>query len=275
MNYINQLKLKNIIRLALKEDIGSKDITTQELITADKLVKAQIIVKEDCIACGLGIASLTFKMIDKGIKFKILAKDGDFVKKNTVIAIVYGRAKNILTAERVALNFLSLLCGVSTKVKSFVNAVMPHKVKIMDTRKTIPCIRALEKYAVRVGGGFNHRMSLSDMILIKDNHLRIIGGISRLMPVNHKHKMEIEVENLNEFSCALKLKPDIIMLDNMNVKDIKKAVLIRNGRTPKLEASGGIHLQNIKQFAATGVDMISIGELTHSIKSIDISLEIL
>lgn len=274
MKYINKLKLKEIVKLALKEDIGSKDITTQELITSDKFIKAQILVKEDCIACGLGIASLAFKMADKAIKFKILAKDGDFVKKNTVIAIVYGRARNILTAERVALNFLSLLCGVSTKVKSFVNAVMPHKVKIMDTRKTIPCLRAMEKYAVRVGGGFNHRKSLNDMILVKDNHLRIIGGINRLKRLNRKHKIEIEVENLKDFLSALKLKPDIIMLDNMNVKDIKKAVSSRNGLTPKLEASGGISLQNVKKFAKTGVDMISIGELTHSVRSIDISLEV-
>ncbi|MGB4521336.1 MAG: hypothetical protein WBI28_05335 [Candidatus Omnitrophota bacterium] len=168
MSSVNELKIKDIVAYALKEDIGSKDITTQGLIPADKFVKAQIIVKEDCIVCGLRIASLAFKIIDKDIKFKILAKDGDFVKKGRVIAQVCGRARNILIAERVALNFLCLLCGISTKVKSFVNTVKPHKVKIMDTRKTIPCIRALEKYAVRIGGGFNHRMSLSDMILVKD-----------------------------------------------------------------------------------------------------------
>lgn len=275
MNYISKLKIKNIIKLALKEDIGSKDITTQKLIPADKFVKAQIIVREDCIVCGLGVASAAFKMVDKNIKFKILAKDGDFVKKGKVVAQLCGRARNILTAERVALNFLSLLCGISTKVKSFVNAVKPYKVKILDTRKTIPCLRPLEKYAVRAGGGFNHRMRLDEMILVKDNHLRIIGGINRLRPVNHKQKFEIEVESLLEFSCALKLKPDIIMLDNMNLKDIRKAVLIRNSLTPKLEASGGIDLQNVKQFAKTGVDMISIGSLTHSVKSIDISLEVL
>ncbi|MFZ2357043.1 MAG: carboxylating nicotinate-nucleotide diphosphorylase [Candidatus Omnitrophota bacterium] len=275
MSSVNELKIKDIVAYALKEDIGSKDITTQGLIPADKFVKAQIIVKEDCIVCGLRIASLAFKIIDKDIKFKILAKDGDFVKKGRVIAQVCGRARNILIAERVALNFLCLLCGISTKVKSFVNTVKPHKVKIMDTRKTIPCIRALEKYAVRIGGGFNHRMSLSDMILVKDNHLRIIGGIGKLKQLSHKHKIEIEVENLKDFLYALKLKPDIIMLDNMNIKDIRKAVLIRNSLTPKLEASGGIHLQNVKQFAATGVDMISIGALTHSVKSIDISLEVL
>lgn len=275
MSSVNELKIKDIVAYALKEDIGSKDITTQGLIPADKFVKAQIIVKEDCIVCGLRIASLAFKIIDKDIKFKILAKDGDFVKKGRVIAQVCGRARNILIAERVALNFLCLLCGISTKVKSFVNTVKPRKVKIMDTRKTIPCIRALEKYAVRIGGGFNHRMSLSDMILVKDNHLRIIGGIGKLKQLSHKHKIEIEVENLKDFLYALKLKPDIIMLDNMNIKDIRKAVLIRNSLTPKLEASGGIHLQNVKQFAATGVDMISIGALTHSVKSIDISLEVL
>lgn len=275
MSSVNELEIKDIVAYALKEDIGSKDITTQGLIPADKFVKAQILVKEDCIVCGLRIASLAFKIIDKDIKFKILAKDGDFVKKGRVIAQVCGRARNILIAERVALNFLCLLCGISTKVKSFVNTVKPHKVKIMDTRKTIPCIRALEKYAVRIGGGFNHRMSLSDMILVKDNHLRIIGGIGKLKQLSHKHKIEIEVENLKDFLYALKLKPDIIMLDNMNIKDIRKAVLIRNSLTPKLEASGGIHLQNVKQFAATGVDMISIGALTHSVKSIDISLEVL
>lgn len=288
MNYSNGHGLKNIFASALKEDTGSGDMTCEAFIPKNKFVKAAILAKEDCVVCGLSVASAVFKEQDKGIKFKFLVKDGSFVKKGSNLAVVSGRAGSILTAERVALNFLSLLCGVSTQTKRFVNAVKPFRAKIVDTRKTIPGLRLLEKYAVRVGGGFNHRMGLDEMIMIKDNHLKVLGrefwvsGNKAIKGNCSRFRIEIEVKTLKEFNKALKLKPDIIMLDNMTVKDIKKAVNIRNASHVsrftshvKLEASGGITLKNVKDVASTGVDMISIGALTHSVSSVDISLEII
>jgi len=192
-----------------------------------------------------------------------------------------------LAAERAALNLLTHLCGVATKTKEFVNQIKPYKAKILDTRKTTPGLRLLEKYAVRIGGGFNHRFCLDEMILIKDNHLKVIGdklwatGIKKAQEkFAGKYKIEIEVNNLRDLKKALKIKPDIIMLDNMSLKEIKKAVKLRNNLfidprlSPNLEVSGRVNIKNIRKFASTGVEMISIGELTHSVKSVDISLEI-
>jgi len=278
VTYVKDLDIRGIVAFALKEDIGAKDITTEMLIPRNKFVKAILIAKEDCLVCGLSLASLVFKLQDKNIKFKPLISEGKLVKKGKAIARIQGRAKSILTAERVALNFLSFLSGIATKTRRFVEEVKPYKVKIMDTRKTIPGLRLLEKYAVRIGGGFNHRLSLDEMILVKDNHLKIIKGYQGLFRFSRGCRVELEVKTLKEFQRALKLKPDIIMLDNMSLKDIKQAVRIKNSLPhpiPKLEASGGITLRNVKQVASTGVDMISIGDLTHSVDSVDISLEIL
>jgi len=278
VTYVKDLDIRGIVAFALKEDIGAKDITTEMLIPRNKFVKAILIAKEDCLVCGLSLASLVFKLQDKNIKFKPLISEGKLVKKGRVIARIQGRAKSILPAERVALNFLSFLSGIATKTRRFVEEVKPYKVKIMDTRKTIPGLRLLEKYAVRIGGGFNHRLSLDEMILVKDNHLKIIKGYQGLFRFSRGCRVELEVKTLKEFQRALKLKPDIIMLDNMSLKDIKQAVRIKNSLPhpiPKLEASGGITLRNVKQVASTGVDMISIGDLTHSVDSVDISLEIL
>jgi nicotinate-nucleotide pyrophosphorylase (carboxylating) len=281
MNYINQQRIKEIIKQALREDIGRMDITTVATIPKDKYAKAILLAKENCVVCGLGIAAEVFKIQDKNIKFKPRVSDGQKIKRGKIIAYISGRAGGILTAERVALNFLSLLCAVATKTKAFVEKVKPYKAKIMDTRKTIPGLRELEKYAVRIGAGYNHRMRLDEMILIKDNHLRVARGCQRLPEVARGCKIEIEVKSLKEFKEILKLKPDIIMLDNMSIKEMKKAARIRNSSKlqapsskPKLEASGGITLKNVKKVASTGVDMISIGELTHSVTSVDMSLEI-
>lgn len=291
MNYKN-LDLRKIINSVLKEDMGDRDITTQSLIPADVMVKAVLLAKEDCVICGLNIAELVFKAMDPKIKFRPFSSDGAQVKKGKVIAEISGRARGILTAERVALNFLSFLSGISTKTKKYVFAVKPFKVKILDTRKTIPGLRLLEKYAVRTGGGYNHRITLDQMVMIKDNHLAISAGfygatcISKVMKVIKKKKtkglkIEVEVKNLKEFIEALKAGPDIIMLDNMGIREMKAAVKIKNSgpltskSRLKLEASGGITLGNVRKVAATGVDMISIGALTHSVDSVDISLEIL
>lgn len=289
MTYPNSYKLKSLLREALKEDIGRRDITTDLIIPKNCFVKVVLVAKETGILCGVDIAGYVFKEQDRNIRFKTSLKNGQRMRKGGIVARIYGRAVSILTAERVALNFLSLLSGIATKTKKYVDAVKPYSVKIFDTRKTIPGLRELEKYAVRVGGGFNHRFRLDEMVMIKDNHYRVAGCGLRAADlkeikkkISPKVKIEVEVETIEEFKKALNIKPDIIMLDNMNIKDIKKAVKLRNSLlpttyhlSPKLEASGGINLKNIRQIAKTGVDMISIGELTHSVDSIDISLEIL
>ncbi len=298
MAYNKVLKFIPIIRRALKEDLGRRDITTEFVIAKDKFARAVLLAKENCAVCGLDIAGLAFKLSDSKIKFTPLVKDGQPINKGRVLAKIQGKARSILTAERVALNFLSLLSGIATKTKKYVEAARPYKVKIMDTRKTIPGLRELQKYAVRVGGGLNHRMRLDEMVLIKDNHITIVNPKSQIpnpksqipnlqslirkarekMP---KIKIEIEVKNLREFKKALKAEPDIIMLDNMSIKDVKKAVILRRttNHEPRttilLEASGGITLEKVKRVAATGVDMISIGELTDTVNSVDISLEVL
>lgn len=276
MNYIKEPDIKDIILNALKEDIGSGDITTQAIITKDKVIKAQILAKDNFVVCGIGVVLSVFKLQDKDVKFTPCVKDGDFVKKGKTLAVITGRARSILAAERVALNFLSMLSGISSKTRQFVDAVSPYKIKILDTRKTIPGLRLLEKYAVRIGGGFNHRFCLDDMLLVKDNHLKVIGGVDKLTGLSRKYKSEIEVGSIRELMFALKLNPDIIMLDNMNTANMKKACRIKNKISPKtkLEASGGISLKNIRKIASCGIDMISVGDLTDSVKSVDISLEV-
>jgi len=279
MNYAKGLDIKHIIINALREDIGPKDVTTESLIPKNKIAQAVLIAKEKCVVCGLDIAGLVLRLKDKNIKFKPLVKDGDALYKGRILARISGKARSILTAERVALNFLSHLSGIATGTKKFINQVKPYRVKIMDTRKTTPGLRILEKYAVRIGGGYNHRLGLDEMVLIKDNHFKIIGKIKNLAKFKRKYKVEIEVKNLKEFRQALNLKPDIIMLDNMRPSDIKKAVRIRNkltlGSAPKLEVSGGITLNNVKKIASCGVEMISVGALTHSVDSVDISLDLI
>ena len=287
MNYYKG-SISDIIKRALREDIGKGDITTAAIIPEDKYVKAALKAEENCVICGLDTARKVFTTQDKNIEFKPHILDGQKIKKGKIIAHILGRAQGILTAERVALNFLSLLSGVATKTRAYADKVKPYGVKILDTRKTIPGLRELEKYAVRIGGGFNHRLNLDEMILIKDNHLKVIGdrlwvmGLKEIKnKITPKIKIEVELKTLKEFKKALKINPDIIMLDNMNLNAIKKAVKLRNNLSPityhlspKLEASGGITLKNVRAVASTGVDMISIGALTHSINSVDISLEI-
>ena len=274
--------VKSIIRRALLEDIGRGDITTKLSIPKNILIKAKIIAKEKFLLCGIDIACAVFKIVDPSLKFSSRLKDGRQVYNQQTLLVISGNARSILMAERVALNLLSLLSGIATKTSKFVKKIQPFKTKITDTRKTIPGLRGLQKYAVRIGSGYNHRMRLDEMVLIKDNHLKIMGGYTQLPKVPKGHKIEIEVQNLKEFKRALNFKPDIIMLDNMKIKDIQKAVRIRNelklkhqSCLTKLEASGGIHLGKVKKYASTGVEIISIGELTDSISSVDASLEIL
>lgn len=290
MNYVNQRSLKNAVIQALAEDIGKGDITSDLLVLASKKIKAVLLAREPFVVCGLEAGRLAFRGKNRNVEFRPLVKDGEHVLNGEVIARIQGNARAILAGERVALNYIGFLSGIATKTKRFVDAIKPFKTKIMDTRKTIPGLRELEKYAVRVGGGYNHRMRLDEMVLVKDNHLKFIGGFSGLSkllwnsskPAAGNYKIELEAENLEEFKEALIINPDVIMLDNMNIEDMKKAVVIRNrfsasksSPKPLLEASGGITIDNVKQVASIGVEMISIGALTHSVSSADISLEFL
>lgn len=274
-------RVDTIIRHALIEDIGKGDITTQLTIPRDKDTEAVLITKEDMVVCGMDVAREVFKVVDSSVIFEARVQDGRPLKKNKVMARIKGKAASILTAERVALNLLSILCGVATRTREYVEKIEPLKTKITDTRKTMPGLRELQKYAVRIGGGYNHRMGLDEMILIKDNHIKVTEGYEKLPSFPKGFKIEIETQSLDEFKHALHFKPDVIMLDNMSIAGIKEAVNIRNNTEFKshhpptrLEASGGITLDNVKEYAATGVDIISVGELTHSVKSADISLDI-
>jgi len=275
-------KILPIIKAALREDIGNGDITTKLVIPAKKNTKAVILAKEAGVVCGLHVAKLVFKTVDKRISFKPKVSDGKRVKKEQVLAGLEGRAVSILKAERVALNFLAQLSGIATLTDKFVQKVKPYPVKIMDTRKTTPGLRMLEKCAVSCAGGQNHRMGLWDQVLVKDNHLKnlklkiekfkfkiLIEKIKKGAPGK---KIEVEVKNLREFKQVLEARPDIIMLDNMSIKDIKQAVKFRNQLRTKLEVSGGVNLNNVRRIAATGVERISVGELTHSAKALDVGL---
>jgi nicotinate-nucleotide pyrophosphorylase (carboxylating) len=279
---LDPVKLESIVRHALIEDIGRGDITTNLTIPRNKEIKAMILAKENCIVCGLPAAEKVFELTDTEIKFTPCIKEGQAVKKSKIVAKLSGKARSILSAERVALNLLTMLSGIATKTREYVKHIEPYKTKITDTRKTMPGLRELQKYAVRVGGGYNHRMGLDEMILIKDNHLKVTEGLTKLPSVPKGFKIEVEVQNLDEFKHAIYFKPDVIMLDNMGLDDIKKAIKIRNsiefkGHHPqtKLEASGGVDFKNVRKLAASGVDIISIGELTHTVKAADMSLEVL
>ncbi len=281
----------NIIKSAIKEDVGNSDITTNSLIPTGVNTSAYIFFKEPGVVCGLGICEKIFSLINKDLHIKLNCSDGDYVEKDKAVIYLEGPARAILTGERVALNFLGYLSGIATKTKAYVDKIKPYSTKLVDTRKTTPNLRILEKYAVRMGGGFNHRHGLYDQVLIKDNHLALIKHnlqnkkesyviksiLAARKKVTKQIKIEVEVENLEHFRDALSANPDIIMLDNMAPEAIKEAVLEKNKHNPRivLEASGGITLDNISEYAKTGVDMISVGALTHSVKSIDVSLEII
>jgi len=279
------MNINNLIFSALSEDISSGDITTNILISPKRICHAQIIVKQNSILCGINIAHKIFLQLNKNIQFKNLYNDGQKIKKDTIVATIKGNTRAVLTGERVALNFLSHLSGIASQTRTFVEAIQLYRVKILDTRKTTPCLRILEKYAVRCGGGYNHRSNLNEMVMIKDNHLAVCQPANSFLQIvsaikrRTKKFIEIEVDNLFQFKKVLDTKPDIILLDNMNIDQIKKAVrIIKNlprKQQPLLEVSGGITLKNIKQIAKTGIDRISIGALTHSVKASDFSLEII
>lgn len=273
-NFLKSKQIISLVKLALKEDIGKGDITTNFLIPENLKTKAFIFAKEPGIICGLKVAKLVFQILDPKISFKELVKEGEKVKKGQKIAILEGKARKILIGERTALNFLQHLSGIATLTRRYVDIVKPFKVKIFDTRKTTPGQRLLEKYAVRVGRGKSYRLGLWDKILIKSNHVRLIGMEKCVeKSKNLKREIEIEARSLNEIKEILKAKPKIIMLDNMSLKQIKKAIKLI-GKKAIVEVSGQINLKNIKKIAKLGVDRISLGKITHSANALDLALRI-
>jgi len=269
--------IKKIIKFALAEDIGTGDITTQASVSPKKKGRAIAVAKEDFIIAGIDVFAETFQFLDENTKIKKLMNDGRRAKKGDVIAEVSGSLSNILQAERVALNLFQRMCGIATLTAKYVKAVRGTKTKILDTRKTVPGLRILDKMAVRMGGGRNHRIGLYDGVLIKDNHIEAAGDITSAVKAQRKNpfmKIEVETKNIKEVKEALKCDVDVIMLDNMSVPAMKKAVDFVKGRT-LLEASGNVSLKNVAAIAAIGVDFISIGELTHSVRAADISLKII
>ena len=267
----------NIIYSALEEDIGQGDVTTNLLIPEDRKSKAHCIAKDNFVLAGLPFVREVFMILDHSILFKTLYNDGSKVKKGNIIAEISGKTCVILKGERVSLNILQRLSGIATLTNRYVEKTRGLKAKIVDTRKTTPCHRFMEKYAVKVGGGYNHRFGLFDGILIKDNHIKTLGSIKKAVREakkgHHLFKIEVEVKNLKELKEAIESGADIIMLDNMSVRDMKEAVKIAKGRV-MLEASGNISLENVREVAETGVDLISVGALTHSAPAVDISLKI-
>jgi len=273
---MNMQKVRKIVKNALEEDLGTGDITTENVIERDETSKAEIFFKEEGVLAGLPVAKLVFKELDDGIEFSILKDEGETVKIGEKVAEISGRTRSILKGERLALNFLQRLSGIATNTRSYVKKIEGTGARVVDTRKTTPNLRILEKYAVRVGGGTNHRMGLYDAVLIKDNHIRSTGGVKEaIMKVETGHtvKIEVEIESIDDIEEALEAGADIIMLDNMEAVEMKEAVEIIGDRAIT-EASGGITLENIREVAETGVDMISVGALTHQIRSIDISLDL-
>jgi nicotinate-nucleotide pyrophosphorylase (carboxylating) len=265
---------------ALKEDIGNGDITTNSLIPEKHVSHAVLFAKSDCILAGLPFAERTFNLIDNDIQIKNVKKDGSRIKVDEIIAKIKGSTRSLLMAERVALNILQRLSGIATITDSFVRRIKGLKTKIVDTRKTVPGLRLLDKYAVRTGGGHNHRYGLFDGVLIKDNHIAAVGGVGKAVKLarsksHHFLKTEVEVKTFSEVNEALAAGADIIMLDNMSVDEMKKAVEIIRRKKPGvlLEASGNINLENVRIVAETGIDLISVGALTHSAPAADISMK--
>lgn len=274
--------ITDAIERALKEDILNGDITTKAVIPPALQGTGKFVVKQDGVAAGLEIGKMVFEAVDPSLKYEIIIADGSLVKKGDVIAEVKGSASSILTAERTALNFMQRMSGIATTAKEYSDKVKHTKAKIIDTRKTVPGLRALDKLAVTFGGCQNHRIGLFDMFLIKDNHIEIAGSIAKAIEAcrtynkqnNTNFKIEVEVDGIEQIEEALSANPDIILLDNFTPEQMKEAVKLINGKS-KTEASGGITLANVKEAAESGVDYISIGALTHSVKALDISLDII
>ena len=262
-----------ICKEALKEDLHPYGDITSKLLDDKNKIKAKIISNSAGIIGGLDLAKQTFKIVDKKILFKIKKKEGSKIKKKQIIAVIYGNVKNILTGERVALNFLTHVSGIATQTNKFVRKV-GENTKICCTRKTIPGLRAIQKYAVNLGGGYNHRFNLSDEFLIKDNHIANTNLRDLIIKAKKNgKKITVEVDNLNQLKKILDLKFDTVLFDNMNVKSLRKGIQLVKNKF-ETEASGNVNIKNIRKIASTGINRISIGRLTHSVSAIDLKLEI-
>jgi len=277
-NGVNLDEIKPLIDYALKEDVGDGDITTNLLIPFDLKTKAIMVAKSSGIIAGLDVAKLVFYTISQDIIWQTFVKDGDSIVKGDIIVEITGSYRALLTGERLALNFLQRMSGIATTTSTYVNVLSGYKTKILDTRKTVPGLRLLDKYAVKMGGGTNHRFGLYDMILIKDNHIKVAGGISKAVAQIRENipaniQIEVETTTLAEVKEALEANVDIIMLDNMTTDAMAESVKIIGGRA-KIEASGNMTIERLQIVAATGVDFISIGALTHSVAAFDISMNI-
>lgn len=271
--------IDSIIETALREDMPQGDITSESIIPLNSISRAIILAKEEGILAGIYVAERVFKIIEASVLFERYFKDGQRIKKGDKIAALKGPSISILKGERTALNFIQRLSGIATATQKYVKAMQGTRTKVLDTRKTTPGLRILEKYAVKMGGGTNHRLNLSEMVLIKDNHLKIVGSISEAVKSARRRikpgiKIEVETSNLDEVKEAFQGGADMIMLDNMSLRKMKEVVQWVKGRVI-LEVSGNINLRRAKQIAALGVDFISVGSLTHSNKSLDISMEFL
>jgi nicotinate-nucleotide pyrophosphorylase (carboxylating) len=276
--------MKGLIQAALLEDAAHQDITTLDFISRAAKVTARIFARENGVVCGLDLAREVFRMFDRTLAVRLLKNDGAAVRAKETLLTVKGRARSVLSCERLALNFLGYLSGIATQTSQASRVVRRRGIRILDTRKTTPLLRALEKYAVAAGGGKNHRFNLADQYLVKDNHILILRETKGFEALFHRRKkipFEIEVENLKDMERALVYGPDIVMLDNFSPRDVRRAILLLKRlfsdkkRRPLIELSGGITPQNIASYAIKGVDFISLGALTHSARSLDVSLEIL
>ena len=274
--------IDRIIKNALQEDLGWGDVTTDSTIPDTAVIRGNFIAKEEGIICGIEVCRRVFEMVDRSIDFQARRKDGQIASKGDIIAEVSGNARSILKGERTALNFFQRMSGIATMTSKYVSEISGLKTRIVDTRKTAPGLRILDKYSVKVGGGFNHRFNLSDMVLIKDNHIKAAGGITPAVAAakakgSHGLKIEVEVESIRELIEAIEAGADIVMLDNMTLDMMKEAVSIASGKV-LLEASGNITIggeRSVRAVAETGVDIISAGALTNSVKALDISLRFL
>lgn len=269
----------DIIKRALEEDINYIDLATDYLLDDDDMSAANFVAKADGVLCGIDIAVRTFTFIDADVKSEIKIHDGEKVAKGDIIATVTGRTKSILKGERTSLNILQHMSGIASETAKYAECCKGTKAHVTETRKTLPGLRCLEKYAVTVGGGKNHRFNLSDGAMLKDNHIDAYGSLTNAVKalrekIGHMVKIEVEVRNEDELREALACKADVIMLDNMTTEQMKKCVAIADGTDAVLEASGNVTLANMAEVAATGVDIVSVGALTHSVKAFDISLRI-
>jgi len=272
----NQIEFTDIIKRALAEDIGQGDITSNLLIPENQDAEMAFVAREEMVVCGVFIPKMVYEIIGAGVSVSVIAEEGKLITKNTVLAVAKGNARILLAGERVALNIMQRMCGIATLTHKYVEAVTGTKAVILDTRKTIVNIRVMDKYAVTVGGGKNHRMRLDDMVLIKDNHIALCGGIKESVAkarTGTKLPIVVECDTLQQIDEALAAKPDRIMLDNMDNVMLKRAVAFVGGRIP-LEASGGVSLETIYDIAKTGVDFISVGRITHSAVAVDIGADI-